>query len=268
MLKRYFPLIKMMFKYFIIYFLSIFVIALIFLSIIKSMYGSSQLVTSSKSVINNNFFLLQVLSYALTLLVFIFLLRNSEQNFWVLCKFKKISVNRTINIILLALSTCTVVSCIVNIIQNNFKDYIEVSNNLLSNSQTTLGLIVMTIFAPIFEEIFFRGLILNELKKYLNTILSILIQSVIFALFHGNLLQSIYMFVVSILFSIAYIWTDSIWSNILFHIIFNITGIVILPVVLLYTKQYIYIYITLNVPILVATLINLYKNKYLIINSD
>lgn len=80
------------------------------------------------------------------------------------------------------------------------------------------------LFAPIFEELIFRGMMFTKLQKYGNRF-SILVVSLVFALFHGNLPQSIPTFFLSIGLCIMTLRSKSIYPAILTHIIGNTVGI-------------------------------------------
>ncbi|WP_139906151.1 CPBP family intramembrane glutamic endopeptidase [Clostridium thermarum] len=109
-----------------------------------------------------------------------------------------------------------------------------------------VGILLTGILIPIFEEIFFRGIILNELRNRINTAASIIISSLIFALFHGNILQEIYTFIMGVLLSLVYIWTRSIWSAITFQITYNFLGTMVVPVIIYYTESFIVGYLIIG----------------------
>lgn len=80
----------------------------------------------------------------------------------------------------------------------------------------------VVLLGPIFEEIFFRGVILNYLRnKYLIWI-SILICSLLFALIHGNILLVVSTFIPSLLFSYVYYKTNDLKYPILLHSLVNL----------------------------------------------
>ena len=81
------------------------------------------------------------------------------------------------------------------------------------------------IVAPVFEEILFRGLIYNELRKSMPAWVSVLLQAVAFAIFHGNWVQGVYTVVIGIVFALVYIWLKSIWAAIAIHVFYNMTSV-------------------------------------------
>lgn len=82
-------------------------------------------------------------------------------------------------------------------------------------------LLAVSISAPIFEEIIFRGIIFNDFRKALPVWLAILIQGLLFGLFHGNWIQGVYATLLGIVLGIVYYRYRSIWAVILLHFSYN-----------------------------------------------
>ncbi|WP_286010109.1 hypothetical protein [Clostridium sp. Marseille-Q2269] len=68
--------------------------------------------------------------------------------------------------------------------------------------------------------------------------------------------------------SILYISTNSIWSNILCHIVYNLFGSLLTPIALSYTKNYVFVYIGTGLIVTAILLINLFKNSTKLVNSQ
>ena len=75
--------------------------------------------------------------------------------------------------------------------------------------------------APVFEEIIFRGYILNNMRKYGN-ITAIIVSSVFFSMFHFNLVQLVNPILMGIILSLIMIKSESIASSIIVHMFNNI----------------------------------------------
>lgn len=80
--------------------------------------------------------------------------------------------------------------------------------------------ISLAILPAIFEEIFFRGILLNCFGKN-NTILSVLTVSFCFALYHCNLSQFVYQFIYGVAFSFVAIICKSVLPCIISHFLNN-----------------------------------------------
>jgi membrane protease YdiL (CAAX protease family) len=87
--------------------------------------------------------------------------------------------------------------------------------------------LLMVIAAPIFEELIFRGLILDGLLKRYSPITSILISSILFGLAHLNPWQFVAGFVIGIFAGWIYHKSRSLSLVIIIHAAVNLTGYLI-----------------------------------------
>lgn len=112
-----------------------------------------------------------------------------------------------------------------------------VSNLLFSNPLTDLEeafpMIATVIFtfvcAPVFEELAFRGVIFQGVRKSGRVAASIILSSLAFGLFHGNLTQFIYASLLGVFAALLMEVGGSIWLTMLYHLIFNFLGSVVQP---------------------------------------
>ncbi|WP_416389574.1 CPBP family intramembrane glutamic endopeptidase [Paraclostridium bifermentans] len=74
-----------------------------------------------------------------------------------------------------------------------------------------------------------------------------MLQSLIFGISHGNVLQGMYTFIGGILLSLIYLYCDSIVGSILLHIVFNLFGSVILPSLLFKQNSINYLIVIIGV---------------------
>ena len=88
-------------------------------------------------------------------------------------------------------------------------------------------IMAVIILGPIFEEIVFRGLVINELKEKMPLVLVIAIQAFMFGVIHGNWLQIAYAAIIGILLGFVAIWTRSVWPSVLIHISMNGTPLLV-----------------------------------------
>jgi len=94
-----------------------------------------------------------------------------------------------------------------NVILNTPLDYI-------------LSIFALALIPAVFEELVFRGLILNDLDEC-NTILSCVAVGVIFALFHGSLVQFFYQFIYGVALCFLTLKSKSVLPAIITHFINN-----------------------------------------------
>ena len=126
---------------------------------------------------------------------------------------------------------------IVNFLTNLFMMLIavikgsEVTNplvNMLEGSNWIWSLIFAGILSPIIEEMMFRGVMLNKLRRYGDKV-AIITTAILFGLFHANFSQFFYAVALGMIFAYVALKTGTIKYSIILHIVVNIMGGVILP---------------------------------------
>lgn len=122
---------------------------------------------------------------------------------------------------MLGIGLSSVISLIIDPLVSIFPSYIEVSNEMSSKINSVVSVLCVVILAPIFEEIIFRGIIFDHLKRNYSLVTAIIVQALLFGLVHGNIVQGIYTFLAGIVFVLANIYCGSILGSIILHIIFN-----------------------------------------------
>lgn len=88
-----------------------------------------------------------------------------------------------------------------------------------------IQIICLGILIPIVEELVFRGLMYKRLRYGLPYLPAALYGAFAFAIFHGNLVQMIYAFVLGMLFSYMYEKYGSIKAPIFAHIMMNLVSV-------------------------------------------
>lgn len=128
-----------------------------------------------------------------------------------------------------------------------------------------MELLVLLIFIPIFEEILFRGIIFNKLRENINLISAIIIQALTFGFLHGGSFQSIYTVILGIILAIIYAYSDCIWITILTHSVFNVLGLIIMPIILEFSKKiitkHILVYSILGIIILFLSFRDFFRTR-------
>lgn len=92
-------------------------------------------------------------------------------------------------------------------------------------NQTGVFTFILLVFAaPVFEELIFRGIILEGLLKKYSPILSILISSLLFGIVHLNPLQFITGFILGIFSGWVYYKTRNLLYSVIIHATCNLIG--------------------------------------------
>ncbi len=81
--------------------------------------------------------------------------------------------------------------------------------------------LLATFVVPLYEEIFFRGVIHNGLANRLGMWGAIIISSALFGLFHGFPIQIITAFLLGLVLGWLYEKTDSLWAPTICHVVNN-----------------------------------------------
>ena len=164
-------------------------------------------------------------NYILILPIFMYLMGKIESS---TLKKEKINLKSKIEYFCIALTLMwignmigmVITTIIGNTLTNDVFNPIE---QLIQNSSIYVNLIIISILAPIFEELFFRKLLIDRTIKY-GPKLSIFLSALIFALFHGNLSQFFYAFLLGGFFAYVYIKTGKIIYSITLHAFVNFFG--------------------------------------------
>lgn len=94
---------------------------------------------------------------------------------------------------------------------------------LIHGGNTWFTLIIAVFVAPVLEEIIFRGLLYKKLVGYGGKVY-VLFSALVFALFHGNLSQMLYAFVLGMVFAGITYYTKTVRYSIILHIVINFIG--------------------------------------------
>lgn len=86
-----------------------------------------------------------------------------------------------------------------------------------------VGAVLFGLISPITEEIVFRGLVFNRMRRYYPTLAAIVVSGVLFGAYHGNLVQGVYGGCMGILLAYVYERLHSFLIPCLFHAAANLT---------------------------------------------
>ena len=90
-----------------------------------------------------------------------------------------------------------------------------------------LGIVLLAGVPAVIEELIFRGVILQGLRKF-GTIKAVLLTSALFALVHLNAEQLVFPFIFSIVLCLLVIKTNSIVSSMIVHFVSNATSLLMM----------------------------------------
>ncbi|OFW60260.1 MAG: hypothetical protein A2W01_09015, partial [Candidatus Solincola sediminis] len=93
-----------------------------------------------------------------------------------------------------------------------------------------LALLGVVVLAPVFEEVFFRGLFYSALRRRLGVALGVLVSAIVFGVLHFEPLSMLSLIMVGAILAFLYERTDSLFAPMLAHALYN--GVVILIAIL------------------------------------
>ena len=152
----------------------------------------------------NTYCIYILLTYYLLTILYLF-----KKNY---IKEKKLSIKKYFSLISIGIS----IACFMNMLIYKIIPPQETSTIALPIAFLSSGLI-----GPIYEEILFRYLFFNRLKKYFSKKKAILITTLIFALIHLSSIKIIYAFFLGLILTISYEKYQTILAPVLIHIFAN-----------------------------------------------
>lgn len=98
--------------------------------------------------------------------------------------------------------------------------YSELMEQLIGGN-VWLSLLVTVILAPLAEEFLFRGITLKKAQKIMPFMAANVLQAVLFGIYHMNLIQGVYAFVLGMILGFTAEYFHSVWAAVLLHACVN-----------------------------------------------
>lgn len=167
--------------------------------------------------------------YSILGIILMLCLIKSKKDFRCNFNISALKGNMVIYLILLGISLQIFTSYVMNIciifMPEEGKKYIELMENAGMTENIKLSMILYVAFlGPICEELAFRGLTMYYAQRGFSFWTANIIQSVLFGMFHMNVIQGIYAFVLGMAFGYVLNVTGGMLVPIVLHIIFNSTA--------------------------------------------
>ena len=103
------------------------------------------------------------------------------------------------------------------------------SIQLFADAEDTAALILLLasvcVFAPVFEEILFRGFLYRNLRDRLGPWAALAVSSAIFALAHLDASNLLPLFAIGFAFGLSYEKSGSLWVPVLIHSLWNLSTV-------------------------------------------
>lgn len=106
------------------------------------------------------------------------------------------------------------------------EEYNEMMESALGGNQI-LAMLAAVLLAPVNEECIMRGLILKNLQRFFSTPVVIIIQAVMFGIFHGNWVQGLYVIPVGAALGYVAVKSRSVIPCIGMHLFYNFLSFIV-----------------------------------------
>jgi membrane protease YdiL (CAAX protease family) len=146
-----------------------------------------------------------------------------------------------------------------------FPGFNDVQEALYGGS-LVMEVLAAVILAPIVEELLFRGLVFKRLNGYMGKLPAMILSSLFFGIYHGNVVQGVYAFTVGMVFVFIYDRYKTLLAPILAHILANLVSVISVETSIfnpLYTSDLIF-YISTVIEVLICIVLIVYMNKLVI----
>ena len=85
-----------------------------------------------------------------------------------------------------------------------------------------LGLLLYGVISPLVEEIVFRGILFNRIRRFYEAKKAVLFSALLFGAFHGNMPQFVYGTCMGVLIALCYERSRSFYAPLFFHMAANV----------------------------------------------
>ena len=87
-----------------------------------------------------------------------------------------------------------------------------------------IGLLLYCAVSPFVEEVIFRGFLYGRMRVYMPRVVAILVSSLLFGVYHGNLVQGLYGFFMGVIYTLVYEKYQNFYLAVMMHAITNMVA--------------------------------------------
>lgn len=140
---------------------------------------------------------------------------------------KAFPLSRVLLIAVTVSGSCVLISILLGMLQqlmpNAFSNYYQVME-AISGGGMLLNIIYVVAIGPVSEELIFRGALFDRFYLAFPFWTANVLQALLFGIYHMNVIQGIYAFLLGMLLGMVRQMTGSIFASIFSHMIFNATS--------------------------------------------
>lgn len=160
---------------------------------------------------------LMIPALAIVMLLYLLIFKLKKKSLTEFCEIRKISFKSFALLFTIGISMgiFTTAFTSMSFVLEKFPELDSTINFFMGSGSIIIGILTSVLIIPAFEEVLFRGLIFNELRKNMALPIAFLIQNLIYAIIQPNIMSIIFGFIGGFIFSLAYLWVRSLWAPII-----------------------------------------------------
>ena len=199
-----------------------------------------------QNFINNNLIIITAITFIIFCFIFYKIYSKYKEDYSNRLNLKQIIILAVLGILL---------NLSYNLIIGGMNYAFHFTNNYDNFNINIITYIICTgMLGPILEEFLFRGIVFNKLKKFNKQMKSILLATIIFTIFHNNIIQMLYAFCLGFILIYVYEKYNTIKAPMIVHIFSNIMNIFTCMIIM--KQNYLLNFILLMVSLGILFLIN------------
>lgn len=142
---------------------------------------------------------------------------------------RQLSMGNAALLLFMGMGLSQYLNMLLNVLQlfNRFPQYTESMDAIWSAHSPVVIFLWSALAAPLSEELVFRWLIYKRLRDWTGVKAAVFISSVLFGLYHGNVVQFLYAAVMGCILALVIEWTGSPLASILVHMGANLWSTIV-----------------------------------------
>lgn len=192
--------------------------------------GEADVVSATQQVLNQyteNALYLLLAASVICIPVFALLFRGDRKKEQTV-KERETSITAWSVLVVMAVALCVSLNALIGFsgLDKFSQKYQQVAETLYSGG-VLLELLTVGILGPVCEELIFRGLMFQRLCGYVKPVIAVVVSALMFGVYHGNIVQGVYAFVLGTVMALCYLRFQTLWAPIVIHVVANITSVCI-----------------------------------------
>lgn len=173
-----------------------------------------------------------IIAVVITLPFYYLIYRKRKQELQTFVSVRSLSAVSWPVLVVFALSVNVIIEILLTLASmlpsfSGFFESYEALSVMFTGGSFIVSLIAIGVVGPIFEEILFRGLVFGELRKIMRVRPAILIQALLFGIYHMNVIQGSYAILIGLLLGFVYYRSNSMIAPTIVHIVINSSSVIL-----------------------------------------